>query len=195
MWTEDAEGFRGRWSGRVLSGSRVLATLALTALAIMLAAAAAAGPAAAQDGAPVEATGTLADPGVTSYQYGTHAITDEAAGTTYALQSETVDLDRYVGERVTISGATVPGYEEGAVEGGPALIQVSDVETVDQGSGGDQYSDGQVEEPEGAPQEPESGDEDTDAPPMLPDTGGIGVGAALLAAGLMAGGAVLWRRR
>jgi hypothetical protein len=76
----------------------------------------------------VSATGTLEKPEVTVYQYGTHAITDEASGTYYALQSEVVDLDAYVGQRVTVYGTLVPGYENGQVEGGPPLINVTRVE-------------------------------------------------------------------
>ncbi|WP_152670510.1 hypothetical protein [Rubrobacter aplysinae] len=157
-----------------------------------------AGVAEAQEGS-VEATGELIKPQATSYMYGTHAIEDEATGTMYALQSEAVDLDRYVGERVTVNGTVVPGYEAGAIEGGPALIQVSDLEAADQGSSGDQYAD----EDQGA-----SGDQYSDdqagqpgsgggsgLPERLPDTGGLGIGAALLAAAGLLTGAFLLRRR
>jgi hypothetical protein len=80
----------------------------------------------------VSATGTLEKPEVTVYQYGTHAMTDEASGTYYALQSEVVDLDAYVGQRVTVYGTLVPGYENGQVEGGPPLINVTRVEPAPQ---------------------------------------------------------------
>jgi hypothetical protein len=67
-------------------------------------------------------------PEITSYMYGTHAITDEASGTRYALRSEEEGLlDRYVGRRVTVSGTPVPGYE-GGLEGGPPLLSVTSVE-------------------------------------------------------------------
>ena len=75
----------------------------------------------------VRATGVLEKPGATTYQYGTHAITDEASGTLYALQSTTdgsVDLDRYVGQRVAVTGWVVPGYP---LEGGPILLEVTEV--------------------------------------------------------------------
>ncbi len=75
----------------------------------------------------VEAVGVLEKPEATSYQYGTHAITDEA-GTDYALQSNLVDLDEYVEERVTVYGALVSGFEDGQVEGGPPLMDVYTVE-------------------------------------------------------------------
>ncbi len=75
------------------------------------------------------AMGVLARPEITTYMYGTHAITDEASGTRYALRSEDEGLlDSYVGQRVTVYGALVPGYENGQVEGGPPLLSVTWVE-------------------------------------------------------------------
>lgn len=79
---------------------------------------------------PISATGVVEKPQMTTYMYGTHAITDEATGTPYALTSEDLDLDAYVGEKVTIYGAPVPGYEGGEIEGGPALLEVGEVEPV-----------------------------------------------------------------
>ena len=76
------------------------------------------------------ATGVLEDPGSTSYQYGTHEITDTTDGTTYALR--TLDgayqgdpLARYEGERVIVYGTKEPGYP---VEGGPELLNVTYLE-------------------------------------------------------------------
>ncbi|CAA9454458.1 MAG: hypothetical protein AVDCRST_MAG14-1380 [uncultured Rubrobacteraceae bacterium] len=102
--------------------------LLATVLAAMLAAAS---PALAESEPVFEATGVLEKPEVTTYQYGTHAITDEASGNRYALQSQSVDLDAYAGERVTVSGAPVPGYQDGQVEGGPDLLRVDQVEPAD----------------------------------------------------------------
>ena len=102
--------------------------LLVTILAAMLAATP---PALAESEPVLEVTGVLEKPEVTTYQYGTHAITDEASGNRYALQSQSVDLDAYVGERVTVSGAPVPGYQDGQVEGGPDLLRVDRVETAD----------------------------------------------------------------
>ncbi len=79
-------------------------------------------------GEAVSVTGVIEKPDATTYMYGSHAITDESTGEQYALESESVDLDAYVGERVTVSGAPVPGYENGQVEGGPPLLEVSRVE-------------------------------------------------------------------
>ena len=78
----------------------------------------------------VMVTGVLEKPEITSYMYGTHAITDEASGTRYALGSKEEGLlDRYTGQRVTVSGTPVPGYESG-LEGGPPFIEVNQVEPV-----------------------------------------------------------------
>ncbi len=77
-------------------------------------------------------TGVIEKPEVTTYMYGTHAITDEL-GNFYALESDIVDLDDYVGQRVTVSGAFVAGYEDGQVEGGPPLFSVTHVEAAGPG--------------------------------------------------------------
>jgi len=97
----------------------VLAVMVATALAI-------AAPVLAQESAA--AVGTLEKPEATTYMYGTHAITDEASDTFYALRSEAVDLDSYTGQRVAVYGTLVPGYEYGQVEGGPPLVDVTSIE-------------------------------------------------------------------
>lgn len=77
----------------------------------------------------VDASGVLEDPERTDYAYGTHAITDEASGTRYALSSDEVNLGEYVGERVTVRGWLAPGYEEEEWVGiGPRLVYVYAVE-------------------------------------------------------------------
>jgi hypothetical protein len=77
----------------------------------------------------VVATGLIERPEITTYMYGTHAMTDEVSGTFYALTSEEEGLlDSYVGQRVTVYGTLVPGYESGQVEGGPPLLNVTWVE-------------------------------------------------------------------
>lgn len=107
------------------------------AAAILVMVLAAVTPALAQEEGVV-ATGVIEEAGITTYQYGSHAITDEATGTFYALTSEDVDLSAYTGQRVTIYGTLVPGYESGQVEGGPPLVDVSAVEPASYAS--DQYS-------------------------------------------------------
>ena len=98
--------------------------LVLTAaLAAMLAVAA---PAFAQG--QVSATGVLvaglpADVGTN----GTHSITDQASATVYALKSETVNLDAYVGEQVTVYGTLTPSGGNGTLPS----IDVTRVEPTD----------------------------------------------------------------
>ena len=98
----------------------------LTVLAVRVVTMALAAPALAQES--VTATGAMEKLGITTYQYGTHAVTDEASGAFYGLSSDVVDLDAYTGQRVTIYGTLVPGYEYGQVEGGPPLVDVTWVE-------------------------------------------------------------------
>jgi hypothetical protein len=96
------------------------------AILVMVVALALAAPILAQES--VTATGTIERLGITTYQYGTHAATDEASGAFYVLSSHVVDLDVYTGQRVTVYGTLVPGYEYGQVEGGPPLLDVTWVE-------------------------------------------------------------------
>jgi len=108
-----------------------------------------------QEPAPRTATvtGVIDKPEVTPYMYGTHAITDEASGTRYALRSEDEGLlDGYTDRRVTLNGTLVSEYENGAIEGGPPLLDVAHVDptdsfgTVDPELGVDLNEDGTVDE-------------------------------------------------
>ncbi len=99
---------------------RLMALLGMLALILATAA-----PALAES--EPQLTGVIEKPELTTYMYGTHSMTDEL-GNFYALESDIVDLDAYVGQRVTVSGAFVPGYEDGQVEGGPPLFSVTHVE-------------------------------------------------------------------
>ena len=100
---------------------RLVVLTVMVAMAMSLAT-----PALAQES--VAATGAMERLGITTYQYGTHAITDEASGAFYVLSSEVLDLDAYAGQRVTVYGTLVPGYEYGQIEGGPPLVDVTWVE-------------------------------------------------------------------
>ncbi|CAN5622896.1 hypothetical protein BH24ACT22_BH24ACT22_18800 [soil metagenome] len=82
-----------------------------------------------QAGEEVTLAGVLEKPDATTYMYGTHSISD--ASGYYALQSDAVDLDAYVGQSVTLSGTLVPGYENGQVEGGPPLVEVTRIAPVE----------------------------------------------------------------
>lgn len=67
--------------------------------------------------------GLIEKPEMTSYMYGTHTISNDTKR--YALQSKTIDLDRYIQKTVSIKGDSVKGYP---VDGGPVLIDVKAVE-------------------------------------------------------------------
>ena len=104
----------------------------LVPMAVLAAMLAVAVPALAQG--QVSATGVLvaglpADVGTN----GTHSITDQASATVYALNSETVDLDTYVGQRVTVYGTLTPGgtsSDEAGFEGNGTLPSI-DVTRID----------------------------------------------------------------
>ena len=90
------------------TASTTVLALALLLAMLLAAAAPALAPALAQG--PAAATGMLEratphSPDPTPV----YAITDGATGTSYELVSGFVDLDPYVGERVTIQGVPVPG--------------------------------------------------------------------------------------
>jgi hypothetical protein len=71
---------------------------------------------------------TLRPQGITTYQYGDFVLTNEATGQLYALRVSGVDLGALVGQRVTVSGTLLPGYENDQVEGGPPLLDVTRVD-------------------------------------------------------------------
>ena len=83
------------------------------------------------EGKEVTLTGVVEKPEGTTYQYGTHGISDWDSGY-YALRSDTVDLDAYVGQKVNVYGTLVPGYENAQVEGGPPLVEVTRVEPTEE---------------------------------------------------------------
>ena len=85
-------------------------------------------------GEAVMVTGVLQKQGITSYQYGTHFMKDVGSGTGYALKSSKVDLNGYVGKRVTVYGTLA--MKAGELEGGPALLDVSRVVPVSPPGGG-----------------------------------------------------------
>lgn len=107
----------------------------LVLMAVLAAMLAAAVPAFAQT--QVSATGVLlAGLPADVATNGTHSITDEASGTVYALKSEVVDLDAYVGQKVTVYGTLTPGEvssDKAGFEGNGTLpsIDVTRVEPAD----------------------------------------------------------------
>lgn len=75
-------------------------------------------------GVEITASGVIRPQGITTYMYGTHVLSDETAQKSYALTSSCVDLNQYLGQRVTVKGRLVPGYP---VEGGPDYLDVQSV--------------------------------------------------------------------
>ncbi|MGB5942483.1 MAG: hypothetical protein WBG71_06335 [Leeuwenhoekiella sp.] len=67
-------------------------------------------------------TGILTKTGMTTYQYGTHTLTNDS--TFYALRSTEVSLDDYLNQNITITAKEIDGYP---VEGGPAYLDVQEI--------------------------------------------------------------------
>jgi hypothetical protein len=65
--------------------------------------------------------GTLERQGITTYQYGTHVLLDKDGKTLYALKSESLQLDLYIGKKVELKGKLVEDYP---VDGGPYYLEV-----------------------------------------------------------------------
>lgn len=147
-------------------------------------------PSPAGEGDAVVAGGTVQKAGITTYQYGTHVLIDDSGDLSFALQSDNIALDDYVGERVTLHGTRVPGYQNGAVEGGPDLLEVT---RVDDGSPVQPPTDEPDTETDGSG-ESRPADEDTAATGVLPDTGGVSVAALLAINAVLLGSALLVRR-
>lgn len=104
---------------------RSASTIAL-ALAMLLALLVTVAPAALAQGSSTTATGVLEraaphSPDPTPV----YAITDQTTGTAYELVSGFVDLEQYVGERVTIQGVPVPGPGD---PNKPPLLNVTQIE-------------------------------------------------------------------
>jgi hypothetical protein len=69
----------------------------------------------------VSVNGTIQKQGITTYQYGTHVLLDKDGKTLYALKSETLKLDDYIGKKVELEGKLVEDYP---VDGGPSYLEV-----------------------------------------------------------------------
>ncbi len=148
----------------------------------------------------IEVTGVIEEPEITTYMYGSHAVVDEASGERYALRSEDEGLlSDSKGRRATVSGTLVPGYEKGAVEGGPPLIEVDEVRPAagnpdDDVGGVDVNGDGVVDTADGevaaAVSDAARSKSEKAGQPVLPATGGpalallLGVVLVLIGAGL-----------
>lgn len=73
----------------------------------------------------VTAAGVIEKKGVTSYMYGTHVLkSNDIGGKSYALKSDVINLDQYVGEKITVTGEFISGYP---VDGGPDYVNVESI--------------------------------------------------------------------
>lgn len=75
-----------------------------------------------KDPSLMEVTGTIQQQGITSYQYGTHTLTNDE--TFYALKSDAINLDDYVDREITVRAKKIDGYP---VDGGPEYLLVLEV--------------------------------------------------------------------
>lgn len=67
-------------------------------------------------------TGTIQEQGITSYQYGTHTLTN--SDVFYAVKSDSLDLNDYLNREVTVRVRPIEGYP---IEGGPEYLEVLEV--------------------------------------------------------------------
>jgi len=70
----------------------------------------------------LEVTGTLEVIQMSSWQYGTHTISNDTIF--YALRSEKTDLAPFEGKTVTITATKIEGYP---VDSGPEFLEVTEV--------------------------------------------------------------------
>jgi len=70
----------------------------------------------------LEVTGTIEAIQMTSWQYGTHTISNDTIF--YALRSEKSNLEPFEGKTVTITAVKIEGYP---VDGGPEFLEVTSV--------------------------------------------------------------------
>lgn len=72
-----------------------------------------------QNSDTMEISGKIEAIQMTSWQYGTHTITNDS--TFYALKSENTNLENYEGQTITIEAKKIEGYP---VDGGPEYLEV-----------------------------------------------------------------------
>lgn len=68
-------------------------------------------------------TGKIEKQGMTTYQYGTHTISNGTS--TYALRSSAIKLENFEGKNTTITAKKIAGYP---IEGGPDFLEVTKAE-------------------------------------------------------------------
>ena len=72
----------------------------------------------------LELQGTISPQSITFYQYGTHIITTSSE--VFALRSQSINLDRYLNQAVSISANKISGYP---LSGGPDFLEVIRITT------------------------------------------------------------------
>jgi hypothetical protein len=82
-------------------------------------------PAGPEGNYSVSAEGIIKKAGTTSYMYGTHILINADGKTLYALKSDNLKLDDFVGKKVTVKGELVQGYP---VDFGPNFLNVMRIE-------------------------------------------------------------------
>lgn len=85
----------------------------------------AAGEKASPGSRTVSAVGIIEKQGITIYMYGTHVLINDNGKTLYAVKSGSINLDKYIGKKVTIKGFFIKGYP---VDNGPYFINVKAIE-------------------------------------------------------------------
>jgi hypothetical protein len=68
--------------------------------------------------------GVIQKQGPTIYQYGTHKLVSDKGETIYALTSDSINLDLYIGKKVELQGDKIQGYP---ISGGPDYIEVKKI--------------------------------------------------------------------
>lgn len=72
-------------------------------------------------------SGVLAPLEMSIWQYGTHTLTTDE-GDFYAVKSESIDLDEYVGQPVHIKGTEIEGYP---VDNGPKFLDIEKIQLME----------------------------------------------------------------
>jgi len=76
-----------------------------------------------KDSFDIEFTGMILETGITTYQYGSHTISGN--GEFYALRSNDLNLDDFVGQEKSVKGNFIDDYP---VDGGPEYIEVIEID-------------------------------------------------------------------
>ena len=74
----------------------------------------------------IEVTGIVEEQGITSYQYGTHTLTNDK--NYFAIKSDSFDLNTYLNKEVTVRAYKIEGYP---VDGGPEYLNVVEIKEVE----------------------------------------------------------------